>query len=80
MKYQNIRTAAEQHIIDVVELAQDWNMTIPEEYLAKYREIIGETSDTIERETAAEQNRACKDHRRGRQGTRSNNPSGGTGP
>ena len=54
MKYQNIRTAAEQHIIDVVELAQDWNMAIPEEYLAKYREIIGETSDTIERETAAE--------------------------
>lgn len=56
MKNQNIRTAAEQHIIDVVELAQDWNMAIPEEYLAKYREIIG-TSDTIERETAAEQRR-----------------------
>lgn len=53
----NIRTAAEHHIIDVVELAQDWNMAIPEEYLAKYREIIGETSDTIERETAAEQRR-----------------------
>jgi hypothetical protein len=34
-------TAAEQHIIDVVELAIDWNLDIPEGYIEKYKEITG---------------------------------------